>query len=187
MRSKTPRNFAKTSIVLTIFGLFLRTSVSLAQGQGSYPDYKQQVCNELVSPIPEVDPKTQGKGVDFNKINIAAALPACKDAARNSDPHYMGLYGTVLRSARLYAEAIKELRKAAEEGDGLAMLNLGEAYRLGQGVRPSAQDALSWYRKAGDAGIAFASAQVGDWYFTGAPGVPLNYAEAAIWYRKAAD
>lgn len=47
-----------------------------------------------------------------------------------------------------YEVAIKEWRSAAEAGDADAQFNLGQAYKLGRGVKTDLNIALDWYRKA---------------------------------------
>jgi len=45
---------------------------------------------------------------------------------------------------------------------------------------------VNWYRKAADSGDLFAMDEIATWYAIGR-GVPKDEAEAARWYRKAAD
>lgn len=47
-----------------------------------------------------------------------------------------------------YPSAIKEWRPAAIDGDADAQFNLGQAYKLGRGVKTDLDVALGWYRKA---------------------------------------
>lgn len=47
---------------------------------------------------------------------------------------------------------INGLQKQAASGDASAMVQLGEAYRLGQGVAANMALALDWYERAADAG-----------------------------------
>ena len=46
------------------------------------------------------------------------------------------------------AEAISELRRAAEQGDAHAQYNLGLAYWDGEGVRRDHAEAVAWWRRA---------------------------------------
>jgi hypothetical protein len=125
--------------------------------------------------------------MDFNKINVAAALPVCKRAAgQSSDPRYTALCSLVLRAAHNYPEAIKQAEQAADRGSALAMINLGEAYEYGQGVPQSSVDSLDWYRKAADQGNAFAMSIVGERSMSG-KGPAQSDAEAAVWLGIAAD
>ncbi len=182
MRSVLVGLLQKGTCISAIFCLFLNT----AAASGSDLDAQEQ-CDRLAGPIPLIDPATQGRGVDFNRINVAEALPMCKRAAQHSsDPRYLALYSLVLRAGRNYPEAIKQAEKAADQGSTLAMINLGEAYEHGQGVPQSSVDSLNWYRKAADQGNAFAMSVVGEKYMSG-EGVAQSDAEAAVWLGKAAD
>ena len=52
------------------------------------------------------------------------------------------------------AEAVKWLRKAADQGHAAAQTSLGNAYAGGRGVAKDETEALNWYRKAADQGNA---------------------------------
>ena len=47
--------------------------------------------------------------------------------------------------------------------------------------------AVTWYRKAADAGNVSAMDRLGEAYETGQGGLPKDAAQAANWYRKAAQ
>lgn len=47
-----------------------------------------------------------------------------------------------------YENAVKQWREPALKGDADAQFNLGQAYKLGRGVKTDLDVALSWYRKA---------------------------------------
>ena len=56
-------------------------------------------------------------------------------------------------------EAEKE-KKAAEQGDAVAQLNLGNGYYFGNGVEKDLKQAVYWYQKAADQGYEDAKAKV---------------------------
>ena len=85
-----------------------------------------------------------------------------------------------------YAKAVKWFRKAAEQGNADAQLNLGFMYNRGQGVLQNYAEAVEWYRDAADQGYARAQFNLGLMYHKG-EGVPQDGAEAVMWYRKAAE
>ena len=85
-----------------------------------------------------------------------------------------------------YAEAVKWIRKAAEQGFAAAQNNLGECYYYGQGVTKDYYEAVKWYRKAAEQGYATAQCNLGYCYDKG-QGVTQDYYEAVKWYRKAAE
>jgi uncharacterized protein len=53
-----------------------------------------------------------------------------------------------------YAEAVKWLRLAADQGHDTAELNLGSAYENGYGVPRNYAEAMKWYRLSADHGNA---------------------------------
>ena len=60
-----------------------------------------------------------------------------------------------------HTEAVKWYRKAAEQGDANAQVNLGVCYDKGQGVKQDHDEAAKWYRKAAEQGDAQAKAYLG--------------------------
>jgi TPR repeat protein len=62
----------------------------------------------------------------------------------------------------------------------------GTNYQYGQGVKQDYTEAIKWFRKAADQGVAGAQWSLGEMYAKG-DGVTKDYAEALKWWRKAAD
>jgi len=65
------------------------------------------------------------------------------------------------------------------------MYNLGVMYHEGEGVGQDDGEAVKWYRKAAQAGVAEAMYALGYMYANGR-GVAQDESEAVKWYRKAA-
>ena len=84
------------------------------------------------------------------------------------------------------AEAVRWWRRAAEQGDARAQVNLGFMYAEGQGVPQDDLEAARWYRLAAEQGEAGAQFNLGSMYAEGL-GVPQDAAEAVRWYRLAAE
>ena len=101
-------------------------------------------------------------------IVFAASFSACSDSTSDS----------VLD--------IKQLQKAAEQGDAEAQNNLGRCYVKGDGVEKDEKEAVKWFRKAAEQGNAVAQCKLGLCYHNG-EGVKQDDAKAAEWLRKAAD
>ena len=59
------------------------------------------------------------------------------------------------------AEAVKWLRKAAEQGDALGQYGLGFMYANGHGVPRDDAEAAKWSRKAAEQGLASAQFVLG--------------------------
>jgi len=95
------------------------------------------------------------------------------------------------------AEAVKWLRKAADQGDSAypgptfprssstAKIWLGDRYFYGDGVSMDKAEGARWYRKAADQGDDMAQHLLGACYANG-DGVPMDKAEAMKWFQKAA-
>lgn len=75
----------------------------------------------------------------------------------------------------------------AEQGDADAQLHLGDAYFKGEGVEKDLAEAVIWYRKAADQGVAIAQNSLGDCYRYRYGVGRHNFTEAVKWYRKAAE
>jgi TPR repeat protein len=84
-----------------------------------------------------------------------------------------------------YQEAFQWYRKAAEQGNPSAQINLGAMYAEGRGIDQDFQAALTWYLKAAQQGETLAYYNLGVMYVEG-QGVPRNFQEALTWYRQAA-
>jgi len=76
-------------------------------------------------------------------------------------------------------------RKAADQGDAAAQLQIGLLYERGHGVPQDYAQALTWYRKASDQGYATAQAEIGYLYENGL-GVSKDTKMARSWKEKAA-
>ena len=76
-----------------------------------------------------------------------------------------------------YQEASKWYRKAAEQGNSSAQVNLGAMYAEGRGVAQDFQEALAWYREAAQQGEAVACFNLGVMYIEG-QGVARDLQEA---------
>lgn len=84
-----------------------------------------------------------------------------------------------------YAEAVRQFRPLAEQGDAEAQANLGSAYAVGGGVPKDSAQAFYWHSKAARQGYAPAQMLLGLAYANG-DGVPQDRSQAIFWWRKAA-
>lgn len=84
------------------------------------------------------------------------------------------------------AEALKWLRKAADQGYDVAQVEIGWMYDHGEGVSKDDRTAVDWYRKAAEQGHPPAEVLLGAMYVQGR-GLPKDDKAAAEWFRKAAD
>lgn len=84
-----------------------------------------------------------------------------------------------------FQNALKWYGIAAEEGNAVAMNNLGSLYSSGQGVAADYTKAHYWYHQSADLGYRRAMNNIGELYEDG-HGVPEDPREALTWYRRAA-
>ena len=82
-------------------------------------------------------------------------------------------------------EAVKWLRKSAEQNHDKAQLFLGRMYVAGKGVRENYIEAQSLYRKSAHQGNTDAMIELGDMYMEGT-GVLADKSKAFQWYSDAA-
>jgi TPR repeat protein len=119
--------------------VFFHVHVAAAQSQPATE------CDTLAA-SPE-DPQRNTQGVDFNKVNAKAAIPACKAAVEQS-PDEARLHfqlGRAYSRAKKYEAAVEHYRKAAEAGYAIAQFNLGIMYYRGRGVRRDYVLAYVWF------------------------------------------
>lgn len=84
-----------------------------------------------------------------------------------------------------YATALKEWLPAAEQGDANALFNLGQLYRLGQGVPKDVLKAEEYYRRAAEKGHIGAQGNLGTLYYFAVPNAP-RVEDALKWWQRAA-
>jgi hypothetical protein len=118
-------------------------------------------------------------------------LQSLEDKASAGDPEAESLLALALRSGTLLrrddAEAIRLLRKAADQGSMAAQESLGIFSAMGIGMeQPSPAEALVWYKKAAQQGSLDAATNIALMYDDGR-GVPKDPAQAMIWFRRAAE
>jgi len=91
-----------------------------------------------------------------------------------------------LLEAGEYADAMRELRLAAEAGNAEAEELIGVMYALGLGVARDDVRALEWYLRAAMKGHAGAQSGVG-WYYEIGRGLPApDLVRAYLWYALSA-
>ena len=136
----------------------------------------------------DLDPQFKGRGVPYDKINSALAIPACKNAVRQHPNSIRLIYqlGRAYAKHNDFSLALVQYRKAADQGYAPAQNDLGVMYAYGEGIAKDEVQAVAWYRKAAEQGLGLAQSNLGEIYYDG-KGVPQDYAEALKWWRKAAD
>jgi len=82
------------------------------------------------------------------------------------------------------AEAVRWLRKAADQGNDTAQNNLGAAYLEGQGIAKDETEAVKWFRKAAEQNNEVAQRNLGVAYANGT-GVSKDAIQADMWFALA--
>ena len=132
------------------------------------------------------------KAVKQGNTDAQKVLDSIKDvvklfgAAKKGDSEAMFKLSATFLAGNNETEAVKWLKKAAEQGNVQAQVTLGACYDDGKGVSEDAAEAVKWFRKAAEQGNASAQFLLGAAYCTG-KGVSKDEAEAVKWYRKAAE
>jgi TPR repeat protein len=84
-----------------------------------------------------------------------------------------------------YATALKEFRALASEGDAVATVaqaNLGLMYEAGHGVTQDYKEAMKWYLKAAQQGVAASQSNLAVMYLRGR-GVTQDNIQAYMWFN----
>jgi hypothetical protein len=125
-------------------------------------------------------------GVEVDKMNIAAAAPACKDAMERYPDVMRFVFeaGRVATARKDFTEARRLYDQAAASGYAMAMNNIGALYEGGSGTPVNYVEAARWYQKAVDAGEPIAMVDLGYQYEHG-HGVKRDYARARQLYETA--
>jgi len=114
--------------------------------------------------------------------SIAKASDADRASDSDEDEELLGVYDRVREGDK---SAFATIQAAANKGQRLAQMMLGEAYRDGHAVVEDAALSVAWYRRSAEQGYPDAEYQVGLAYQEGR-GVKKNYQTAAHWYAEAA-
>lgn len=135
------------------------------------------VAQAPVTPPTPVDPALLAKaaaGDAAAQVQVGDAYAAGKGIPRDSR-----------QLAADYTQAAAWYRKAADQGNTVGQIHLGDLYRDGRGVSRDMAQAIVWYRKAADKGDAGAQGTLGLLYSVGM-GVQQDYIEAYYWLSLAA-
>jgi hypothetical protein len=86
-----------------------------------------------------------------------------------------------------YGVAFSCFERAVALGSDRAKLNLGKRYLRGEGTSPDSTIGLKLLVECSEAGFAEAARELGEFHASGRFGLEENMAEAARWYRRAAE
>jgi hypothetical protein len=143
-------------------------------------------CDRLAAMPDDTGHPRSIAGLEVDKINVAAAAPACRDAMQR----YPDVMRFVFEAARVatarkdFAEARRLYDQAAAAGYAMAMNNIGALYEGGNGTPVNYVEAARWYQKAVDAGEPIGMVDLG-WQYESGHGVKKDYAVARRLYETA--
>jgi tRNA A-37 threonylcarbamoyl transferase component Bud32 len=103
-----------------------------------------------------------------DRADVNSATQLCADAEAQWNAHQS-------------KKAVDLFRQAASLGEPRCMAELGEI-----DMEDDSAEAVTWFRKAADAGNSAGMRDLAGMYYLG-NGVPTDYSRAAYWYRKAAE
>jgi TPR repeat protein len=114
------------------------------------------VCQRLATHPRDATANNPGVDLDTLAREAAPAVAACRDAVEQNPnvPHYLALLARATIAAGRRDEAIALYRKAADAGDGRAMVGLGLMLESGDGIARDLAAAYALYEKAAARGSA---------------------------------
>jgi TPR repeat protein len=144
-------------------------------------------CDRLAASPSDMTRPSGVAGVDFAKIDAAAATAACDDAMRRYPDvaRFVDQAGRAAQARKDNIKAVELYRAGIAKGSTASMTNLGILYYLGEGVAQDYGEARNWFEKAAALDNSSAMNGLADLYFYGR-GVTQNYAEVRKWSEKAA-
>ncbi len=99
----------------------------------------------------------------------------------------LGVQKDQSQANQLYSDSVKWLLSyGVKSNDAISNYNLGWVYSAGKGIGVSDTDAVKWYQKAAEQGLAAAQYNLGLMYAEG-KGVAQSDTDAVKWYQKAAE
>jgi TPR repeat protein len=161
-----------------------QNKVASAETPGNLSEHE---CDILAASPYDLSRPANVPGVEFEKIDAAAAGAACQRAVReHPSPRLFAQLGRAFDAGHNHAEALANYRVAADQESPVGQFYLGFMYATGEGIAMDAGQAVSWYRKAAGQGFAPGQNALGAMYDNG-DGVSKDAGQAAFWYRKAAE
>lgn len=134
------------------------------------------------------DPAKIADGVEWDALDAAKAIAACRDASQKwpASARLAYQYGRALMKANQQVDGLKWYRQAVDAGHVRAMVSVGSACQDGDGVAKDPAEAARWYRKAMESGSDVAAFNLALLYRDG-NGVPQDKAEAVRLLQTAFD
>jgi hypothetical protein len=141
-------------------------------------------CDRLAAMPDDTGHTPDIRGVEVEKINVAAATSACNEAMQQYPdvPRFVFEAGRVATARKDFAAARRFYDRAAAAGYAMALNNIGIIYEGGEGELANYVEAARWYQKAVDAGEPIAMINLG-WLYEQGQGVKRDYVAARRLYE----
>jgi len=145
-----------------------------------------QDCDRFASH--PLDPNKLTEGVDYDWIDAARAVPACRAAvtAFPEELRFRYQLGRALEKKGAASDAIEQVQAAANGGYPAAMVRIGQRFLNGDGLPLDTGKAIDWLTRAADRGSSQAMALLGR-IFLEDKEVPKDSDRGAGWLLKGAE
>ena len=160
-------------------GQFLDIARRKADGFAAQGDFEQ--ANRVMEQAQREVERRRGSAIPDN---IPDSLKDLYARASHGDPEAQFSWSRKCMAAKNYQEAVKWLRKAAEQGHPLSQCTMGLLCHSGMGVPPNDLEAVQWYRLAADQGDSMGQYHLAILVFNGI-GCEANGALAMELFQKA--
>jgi TPR repeat protein len=159
------------------------SAANKATSKSTPGDSNQSIADKMKEYIDKQDYKSaiafgekESNSASFNSANLKKSVDS-----------KVALYlGKAYFLKQDYTKAVKYFEIAANKGEALAMLTLGNIYGSGVGVKQDYAKAVKWYKKAVGKGNMAAMNYLGLIYRDGIGGIPTNHKMAVKLFTKAA-
>ena len=154
-------------------------------------DYKKAVKYYALSDSPQADFQMArlylGGAFDTTEATMLKGRQLLKRAAYAGNRDGMYWLGYYYMQEQQRDSANHYFNALAEQGDGLALMQMAIAYEHGRGVEPDTAVAMDYYLRAGQAGVSEGYAFLGDFYRNGTSTIVPDSARALEYYRMGAE
>ncbi|CAG8770880.1 22991_t:CDS:2, partial [Racocetra persica] len=120
------------------------------------------------------------------KKNMREAIKWYNKATKNGCAAAERILGDYCYKCQEYSKAFTLLKSAVDNGNIMAMHNLGLCYKFGHGVKIDTFQGFTLLKQAADKGVPNSSYELARCYEFG-KGTVENFREALNWYQKATD
>lgn len=162
----------------------------LGQYYDNNEDYKKAIKYYELAGDPQSDFQLAriylGGAIDTSEATMAKGQALLRRSAYAGNRDGMYWLGYYYQQEQNFDSALYYFSSLAEQGDGMALMQMAIAYEHGRGVEPDTALAMDYYHRAGWAGISDGYAFLGDFYRHGNSALAPDSAKAFEYYLLAA-